>query len=88
MAMPSLLHETLVEMVRERPLLAAELLGGPLGLPVPDFQTARLSPGELTDVVATEYRADLVVTLTTDDTDVLAVVVEVQLGIDHHKRRS
>jgi hypothetical protein len=55
---------------------------------VPDFQTARLSPGELTDVVPTEYRADLVVTLTTDDTPVLAVVVEAQLRIDHPKRRS
>lgn len=86
--MPSHLHETLVEMFRERPVLAAELLGGPLGLPVPDFHTASLSPGELTDVMSTEYRADLVITLTTEDTPVLAVVVEAQLRIDHHKRRS
>jgi hypothetical protein len=32
--MPSHLHETLVEMFRDRPALAAELLAGPLGVSV------------------------------------------------------
>jgi hypothetical protein len=66
--MPSQLHEVLVEMVRERPVLAAELLD-PLGVSVPTFHTARLSSAELPEVAPTEYRADAVVTLDTDDKD-------------------
>jgi hypothetical protein len=65
--MPSYLHELLVEMFRDRPALVAELLTGVLGIPVPAFQAARLSSSDLTDVAPTEYRADAVITLTTDD---------------------
>jgi len=36
--MPSRLHETLVELFRERPGFAAELLAGPLGITVPTFE--------------------------------------------------
>jgi hypothetical protein len=84
--MPSHLHEVLTEMFRDRPALAADLLAGPLGIAVPDFHKARLSPGELTDVNPTEYRADAVVTLNVADRPVFAVVVEVQLRIDARKR--
>jgi len=87
-AMPSHLHEVLVEMFRDRPVLAAELLAGPLGVAVPTFQRASLSSGELTDVAPTEYRADVVVTLTVEETPVLAVVVEAQLRTDARKRRT
>lgn len=86
--MPSHLHEMIIEMFRERPALAADLLGGPLGVRVPAYDRARLASGELTDVVATEYRADAVVTFTTRDTEVLAVVTEVQLRADARKRRT
>lgn len=86
--MPSHLHETLIEMFRERPVLAAELLGGTFGITLPAFEQARLSSGELTDVVATEYRADAVITFTTGDAEVLAVVAEVQLRVDARKRRT
>jgi len=86
--MPSHLHEVLVEMFRDRPVLAAELLAGPLGVAVPSFQRASLSSGELTDVAPTEYRADAVVTLTVEDIPVLAVVVEAQLRTDPRKRRT
>jgi hypothetical protein len=82
------LHEVLIEMFRDRPALAAELLDGPLGVPVPDFKGARLSAAELTDVAPTEYRADAAVTLDGDGSAVLAVVVEVQLRVDAPKRRS
>jgi hypothetical protein len=86
--MPSHLHETLIEMFRDRPLLAAELLRGPLHVAVPDFDEARLSSADLTDVTPTEYRADAVVTLTDEGLTVLAVVVEVQLRIAARKRRT
>ncbi|HZN19336.1 MAG TPA: hypothetical protein VFB84_14345 [Micromonosporaceae bacterium] len=61
---------------------------GPLGVAVPEFHKARLSAGDLTDVVPTEYRADAVVTLDVADTPVFAVVVEVQLRADARKRRT
>jgi len=86
--MPSHLHEILIEMFRDRPLLAAELLRGPLHVAVPDFDEARLSAGDLTDVTPTEYRADAVVTLAGEGITVLAVVIEVQLRVDGRKRRS
>src|SRR3954466_4498988 len=65
--MPSTLHEVLIEMFRDRPALAAELLGGTLRVPIPSFHEARLSSAELTDVVPTEYRADAVVILAAPD---------------------
>src|SRR5512142_2344033 len=82
------MHELLIEMFRDRPELAADLLAGPLGLPVPEFGQARLSAAELNDVTPTEYRADAVVTLDVADAPVFAVVVEVQLRPDKRKRRS
>ena len=75
-------------MFRDRPALAADLLGGPLHVAVPEFDKALLSPGELTDVVPTEYRADAVVTLERAGSAVLGVVVEVQRHVDPRKRRS
>src|SRR5947207_3704259 len=86
--MPSHLHEVLIEMFRDRPGLAAELLAGPLGIAVPEFSQAKLSADALTDVAPTEYRADAVVTLNAADSPVFAVVVEVQLRVDARKRRT
>jgi hypothetical protein len=86
--MPSRRHELLVEMFRDRPALAADMLAGRLGVAVPAFDKAWLSSGELTDVKPTEYRADAVVTLKAGDDPVFAVVVEVQLRIDARKRRT
>lgn len=86
--MPSHLHEILIEMFRDRPLLAVELLRDPLHITVPEFDEARLCAGDLTDVAPTEYRADAVVTLVDGEETVLAVVVEVQLRIDKRKRRA
>jgi hypothetical protein len=88
LGMPSHLHEVLIEMFRDRPVLAAELLRGPLQVSVPDFEGARLSAGELTDVAPTEYRADAVVALHDRHRTVQAVVVEVQLRVDARKRRT
>jgi hypothetical protein len=85
---PSHLHEILIEMFRGRPTLAAEILGGPLHVALPEFDEARLSCADLTDVAPTEYRADAVVTLHDSASPVMAVVIEVQLRMDSRKRRS
>lgn len=86
--MPSHLHEALIELFRQRPSLAVELLADPLGIPIPPYRQVRLDPGELTDVDPTEYRADAVVTLIGPRGPVLAVIVEVQLSPARRKRRS
>lgn len=82
------MHENLVEMFRDRPDFAADLLAGTLGITVPPFEKARVSPGDLNDIMPTEFRADLVVSLTRGDKVVLAVIVEAQLRTDARKRRS
>jgi hypothetical protein len=73
-------------MFRARPALAAEVLGGPLHVTVPHFQTAHLSANDLSDVRPTEFRADAVVTLDRNGETALAVIVEVQLRRDVTKR--
>jgi hypothetical protein len=86
--MPSHLHEALTELFRHRPALAAELLTGALGVPVPPWRRAQLAAADLTDLAPTEYRADAVVTLAAEEAPVLAVVIEVQLRRDPAKRRT
>ncbi|WP_330231333.1 hypothetical protein OHA40_01870 [Nocardia sp. NBC_00508] len=83
--MPSSVHEVLIELVRRRPTLVAELLTSTLGLTLPEFDHARVDSGDLPDIEPTEYRADLVVTLTAATLPVLGIVVEVQLQRDDDK---
>jgi hypothetical protein len=57
--MPSLLHETIIALVRERPELAAHLLRELLHVALPNFTEARLAEASLNDLVPTEYLAVL-----------------------------
>ncbi|XXY44023.1 hypothetical protein WME91_28850 [Sorangium sp. So ce269] len=82
--MPSMIHEALLHLFRNRPVLAAEVLRDTLGAPVPRFTEARIEPADLTEIVPVEHRADLVVLLL-DGRPVLAIVVEAQLGRDPDK---
>ncbi|GAA4592197.1 nucleotide-binding universal stress UspA family protein [Actinoplanes octamycinicus] len=86
--MPSQLHETLIEMFRDRPAFAADLLDQALRIPVPEFDEAHLSSADFTNVAPTEYRADAVVTLIHEGAATFAIIIEVQLRIDGHKRFS
>ncbi|WP_224362645.1 hypothetical protein [Hyalangium versicolor] len=85
--MASMQHEGLVLLFRNRPTLAPELLHDVLGLDVPTYSEARVESAELTEVVPTEYRADLVVLLL-DGKPIFAIVVEVQLSRDEDKRKT
>jgi hypothetical protein len=85
--MASMQHEGLVLLFRNRPTLAPELLRDVLGLELPPFSEARVESAELTEVVPTEYRADLVVLLL-EGRPVFAIVVEVQLSRDEDKRKT
>jgi hypothetical protein len=82
--MPSVHHEALLQLFRNRPRLAPELLRDALHQVLPEFSEARIESAELTDIQPAEYRADLVVLLL-EDHAVLGIVIEVQLGRDDSK---
>ena len=85
--MPTVSHEGLLALFRNRPMLAPELLRDTLGMELPEFSSVELSAAELTQIVPTEYRADLVLLLR-DGEPVFGVIVEVQLGRDDRKHYS
>ena len=80
-----MLHEGLLLLFRNRPTLAPELLRDVLGLALPAYSEARVESAQLTEVVPTEYRADVVVLLL-EGKPLFAIVVEVQLSRDEDKR--
>lgn len=84
--MASLQHEVLVELFKNRPSLAAELLAESLDVPIPPYQEARLVSHELTEVQPAEYRADVVVVLYDREKPIRVNIVEVQLAADPDKR--
>lgn len=83
--MPSQLHEVLLQLFRNRPELAPELLRDTLCVELPAHTEARIDSAELNEVQPTEYRADLVVLLL-DGVPVHGIVVEVQLAPDERKQ--
>ena len=83
--MPSLDHEAPLHLFRNRPELAPELLRNALSIDVPAYTNIRVESGDLTDVAPAQYLADLVLLLT-HQAAVLAIVIEVQLRKDAHKR--
>jgi hypothetical protein len=85
--MPSSLHERLVQLFRERPGLAADLLSGPLFTELSKWDEARAEPNELARQAPTPYLADLVLSFRSGGKPVQAVVVEAQLRRDTDKRR-
>jgi len=86
--MPSMAHEILVDLFRNRPSLAAEILIEALGVSLPPYTEARLTSTDLTEIQPAEYRADLVVVLFDRDRSVRVIIVEVQLAVDPRKRLS
>ena len=82
---PSITHEALLMLFRNRPELAPELLRDALHVPLPAYADVRVESADLAEVAPAEYRADLVVHLI-DGKPVLGIVVEVQLQQDRRKR--
>ncbi|AUX48888.1 hypothetical protein SOCE26_104310 [Sorangium cellulosum] len=84
--MPSVIHEALVELFKNRPTLAAEMLHDALGQPVPTFHEARVESSDLTEILPSDRRADLVLVLVGEQQrPAMGIVVEVQLGVDLDK---
>jgi hypothetical protein len=65
--MPSMAHDSLVDLFKNRPSLGAELLSEALGVALPSYTEARLVSIDLTKVRPAEYRA--VVVLLLDDVE-------------------
>ncbi|WP_437296224.1 hypothetical protein [Sorangium sp. So ce426] len=85
--MPSVTHEALVELFKNRPTLAVEMLHDALGHPVPTFTEARVDSSDFTEIVPSDRRADVVVVLLVGEQQrpAMAIVVEVQLRVDPDK---
>jgi hypothetical protein len=83
--MPSELHEALLLLFRNRPMLAPELMRDALHVELPPFTEARIDSADLTEIKPAEYRADLVVLLL-DGVPVYGIVVEAQLSRDPRKK--
>lgn len=82
--MPSQEHEVLLQLFRNRPSLAAELLRLGLHHNLPAFAEARVDSAEFSQIQPPEYRADLVVLLCREK-PVQGIVLEVQLSRDDDK---
>ena len=83
--MPSELHEALLLLFRNRPMLAPELMRDALHFELPPFTEARIDSADLTEIKPAEYRADLVVLLL-EGVPVYGIVVEAQLSRDPRKK--
>ena len=84
--MPSMVHEVLVDLFKNHPSLAPEMLAEALDVSLPDYTEARIVSADLTEIQPTEYRTDIVVLLFNGDVPVRVVIVEVQLATDARKR--
>ncbi|HEX3131142.1 MAG TPA: hypothetical protein VH394_27650 [Thermoanaerobaculia bacterium] len=84
--MPSLAHEILVDLFKNRPSLAAEILTEVLEVPLPNYTDARIASIDLTEIQPAEYRADAVFILLDGEVSVRVIIVEVQLAPDLRKR--
>lgn len=89
--MPSLLHESLVQLVSNCALVVAPLLRGRIALPEGELVAESLS-ADFSQLTPTEYRADQVIALrllgAATPAPSLVIIVEIQLAIDPRKRFS
>lgn len=84
--MPSLPHELPLALFRNCPELVAQLLRDVLAVQLPDYGEVRVEEADFTQLVPTEFRADLVIVLLADGVPVLGIIVEVQRRVDPRKR--
>jgi hypothetical protein len=87
--MPSQFHEALVELFRERPMLAAELVGSVFGVALPRDEGVEIVAASFGEVRPPEYSADLVLAVGSGEHRI-AIILEVQLDaepIDREAKR-
>lgn len=86
--MPSQQHETLVELFKQGPQLAVELLRRVFQLEIPEYDLLKPDDASFSDVKPASYHADGLILVQAKGESQLAVVVEVQLERDPHKHMS
>jgi hypothetical protein len=88
--MPSITHEGPLELVRQHPEIALELIQGTAGVTLPEQAAVSLAPTDMSAVIPVQYLADMVVLISDQATGdpVLAVIIEPQLRDAEAKRFS
>jgi len=82
---PSLTHEALLLLFRNRPTLAAEVLRDVFHESLPPFTRTQIVSADLTEVIPAERRSDLIILFEAEE-PLLTVIVEAQLRPDPEKR--
>ncbi|MQY30650.1 hypothetical protein [Nocardia aurantia] len=83
--MPTLLHESFADLLRETPTLTVDLHRMHRRDSLPSYDDVRRESGDFPDIDPTEYRSDGVVVLTFGSEPRLAIVIEIQLRHDPDK---
>ena len=88
--MPSIPHEGPLDLVRQHPEIAVDLLRGTAGIQLPGRVSVSLAPTDMSAVVPVQYLADMVVLISNAATGepALAVIIEPQLRDSDTKRYS
>jgi hypothetical protein len=88
--MPSIPHEGPLDLVRQHPEIAVELIQGTAGIKLPRRAAVSLAPTDMSAVVPVQYLADMVVLISDAATGkpALAVIIEPQLRDAKTKRYS
>ena len=88
--MPSISHEGPLDLVRQHPEIAVDLIAGTPGIRLPRQPAVSLAPTDMSAVVPVQYLADMVVLISDAATGnpVLAVIIEPQLRDSATKRYS
>jgi hypothetical protein len=88
--MPSIPHEGPLDLVRQHPEIAVDLLRGTAGIELPGRVSVSLAPTDMSAVVPVQYLADMVVLISNAATGeaALAVIIEPQLRDSDTKRYS
>jgi hypothetical protein len=88
--MPSLTHEGPLDLVRQHPEIAVDLIQGTDGITLPAEVAVALAPTDMSAVVPVQYLADMVVLISDAATGepALAVIIEPQLRDSETKRYS
>jgi len=88
--MPSITHEGPLDLVRQHPEIALELIPGTAGVALPARVAVSLAPTDMSAVVPVQYLADMVVLVSDQATGepVLAVIIEPQLRDSEAKQFS
>src|SRR5450756_219928 len=88
--MPAISHEGPLDLVRQHPDIAVDLIAGTPGIRLPRQPAVSLAPTDMSAVVPVQYLADMVVLISDAATGkpALAVIIEPQLRDNATKRYS